>query len=162
MVAVETCAGVVAPVLMVEQVCIFKEEQLIRWCEISPKAPRKPKWRGSDGDEDEQPEPDPRGIFNKLIQSADNFGDTDEWRALNYLAIRYEQLYQLYTEMQQRKYRLVSIEVMESRLWEEKRIVDPVFTFRNENGSYEKYFVRVDVSHLFPRLVHPIAEYFDR
>jgi hypothetical protein len=64
--------------------------------------------------------------------------------------------------MQQRKYRLVSIEVMESRLWEEKRIVDPVFTFRNENGSYEKYFVRVDVSHLFPRLVHPIAEYFDR
>ena len=34
-------------------------------------------------------------LFKKLGQNADNRGDTDELRALNYLAARYRPLYEL-------------------------------------------------------------------
>ena len=100
-----------------------------------------------------------------LVQSADNFGNTDEWRALNFLAVRYKPLYELYAELVlvQDAWMLDSVEVVTSRLWREKHIVDPVFAFRHkESGVLSKYFVRVDVSHLFPMIVNPIAKYVTR
>ena len=102
-------------------------------------------------------------MFRKLVQSADNFGDTDEWRALNFLAVRYRPLYQRYYQMVGAGYMLESVKVTTSRLSRERHIVDPVFAFRHrQTRDVQKYFVRVDVSYLFPVIVHHIAKYFDR
>ena len=103
-------------------------------------------------------------FFDRLVQSADNFGDTDEWRALNFLAVRNSALYHLYAKMVgSGNYIFDSIRVIKSRLSGERSIVDPVFSFvEKKTGVVEKYFVRVDVSHLFPMLVHQVDEYFDR
>ena len=69
-------------------------------------------------------------------------------------------------------YLLDSVKVMPSRLWRDRRIVDPVFTFvRGDTGSFEKYFVRVDVTYFFPFLIYSfqpdeqgsyVPNYFDR
>ena len=99
--------------------------------------------------------------MNRLVQSADNYGGTDEWRALNYLAVQYKSLYYHYGDMVYYGYTLESIRVVRSRLWGTRRIVDPVFTFRNRFGGIKQYFVRVDVTDLFPKILHPLSEYFD-
>jgi hypothetical protein len=58
---------------------------------------------------------------------------------------------------------LESIKVSASRLRRDKHIVDPVFAFRHrESNVVQKYFVRVDASHLYPMIVTHLTEYFDR
>lgn len=163
----DACPGVTAPVLAVDQVCSFDRNILTKGFEPSSKTARTSKKKGPAANEGERNE-----LFKKLVRSADNFGDTDERRALNYLAVRYQPLYELYAELVKPTAELVrpkdgwtldSIRVVPSRLSREKRIVDPVFAFRhNETGVVHKYFVRVDVTHVYPMIVNPIAEYFDR
>ncbi len=172
LIPVETCPGVTAPVLAVDQLCAFKQGALAAWCELSSETPptlrkRAPgqKKSGSDEQNPQDPiEPDPERLklFKMLVQSADNFGDTDAWRALNFLAVRYKHIYEKYAE-KTHDYDLISVKVMTSRLEREKRIVDPVFAFQHkQTGVVKKFFVRVDVSHLFPMIANEIAEYFDR
>ena len=165
LIPVETYPGVTAPVLAVDQLCAFKRDELITWFKTPSKTPPKTsaRRRASGANKSGPTEPDLNDFFNKLVQSADNFGDTDEWRALNYLAVRYQPLYHLYAQMLHDDYILDSIKVMKSRLWGEKRILDPVFAFQHrETGAVQKYFVRVDVTYLFPMIANAIAEYFDR
>lgn len=159
----DMCPGIKMPVLAVDQLCSFNKDNLIEWCKTSSKAPPKTsiKRRGAGSNEPNSSAPDPRKLFRMLVQSADNLGDTDEWRALNYLAIRYKYIYEKYAEMAD-EYELESVKVLPSRLGREKRIMDPVFAFRDKNGVVKKFFVRIDVSHLFPIIVNPLAEYFDR
>jgi hypothetical protein len=153
LIPVETCPGVTAPILLVDYLCSFKHDTLTKQFDTeSPKA-------GA---------PSSKELFAKFVQSADNFGDTDEWRALNYLAVQYQPLYDrckdiLHNPNPECNYVLDSFKVVKSRLWGEKRIVDPVFAFRDtKTGDVRKWFVRVDVSHLFPMIANDIAEYFDR
>jgi hypothetical protein len=97
-----------------------------------------------------------------LVQCADNLGDNDEWRALNFLAVRYRPIYEKYADMADH-HDLDSIRVVKSRLSRENHIVDPVFAFRNrQTDVVRKFFVRVDVTHLFPIIVNHLSEYFDR
>jgi hypothetical protein len=106
---------------------------------------------------------DAERLFQILVQSADNFGDTDQWRALNFLAVRYKPLYERYAEMVENGYVLDSVKVSNSRLWRERQVVDPVVTFIDtKNNVSMKYFVRVDVSYLFPLIANHRTEYFDR
>jgi hypothetical protein len=46
-----------------------------------------------------QPPHDPQRLFRTLVQTADNLGDKDELRALNFLAVRYKNIYEKYAEM---------------------------------------------------------------
>jgi hypothetical protein len=151
-----------APMLIVEQICSFPKEQFVTWCTKSSRGPAKRSARrDKTGGNDRSASSGPK-LFRMLVQSTDNFGDTDEWRALNFLAVRYKPIYEKYLQLAD-KCELVSIKVAKSRLAREKRIVDPVFAFQNrETGVVQRYFVRVDVSHLFPVLVTQLAEYFDR
>jgi hypothetical protein len=154
LIPVESCPGVAVPILAVDQLSSFKRADLLKWV----KTPSKKKAAGQNA-------PDPTELFNQLVQSADNLGDTDEWRAVNYLAVNYRPLYERFAEMTlpANGWSLDSIKVAHSRLGREKRIVDPVFAFRHrQSGVVQKYFVRVDVTHLFPVLIHQISEYFDR
>jgi len=161
LIPVETCPGVAAPVLVVDQFCSFNEADLCAWFTPLPEGSRRKRPGGS-----EQPDHNElRKLLYKLGQCADNLGDTDEWRALNFLAVSYPPLYRRYAKMVliDKEWCLDSVKVVTSRLWREKHIVDPVFAFQNKNtGVVQKYYVRLDVTHLFPMVVHHIAEYFDR
>jgi hypothetical protein len=163
---VEMSPGVTAPVLGVDQLCAFERDKLIDWFTPQPVEPPRRR-RGAAA----APPPDESGpseaelmrFFRMLVQSTDNFGDTDESRALNYLAVRYKALYSRYASMMAANYDLESIKVSASRLRRERRIVDPVFSFRHrETNVVQKYFVRVDASHLYPMIVTHLTEYFER
>jgi hypothetical protein len=161
---VETCPGIVAPVLTVDHMRWIDQRELVEWFEAGSKAPSQ-KAPGKKAAHEPNPEPQrPMDLFNILVQSADNFGDTDAWRALNYLASNYRGLYERCIEMARDGYALDSVKVAVSRLWRpEKRIVDPVFAFRHwKTGVEKRQFVRVDVTYLFPIIVNGIADYVNR
>jgi len=102
-------------------------------------------------------------VFGRITQIADNAGDTDEHRALNYLAMRYPALYATVADAHARNASLSGVEVRPSALSGTRRIVDVVFSFTNRTTDVvEKYFVRAVVSEQFPFLVTKMSPYFDR
>jgi hypothetical protein len=157
LIPVDTSPGVTAPVLVADQFCSFKKREILGWCATASDATRARRRQAPAASP-----PDPERLFRMLVQSADNLGDSDEWRALNYLAVRYKYIYQKYAEMAD-NYALVGIKVLPSRLWKDRRIVDPVFAFQNKTTAVvQKFFVRVDVTYLFPMIITQLSEYFDR
>jgi hypothetical protein len=102
-------------------------------------------------------------IFARIIQIADNAGATDEHRALNYLAVRYDAIYAKTAELHGRNAALSSVYARTSRLSSVRRIVDIVFSFtQRETDVDEAYFVRVDVTEEFPFLVTKLSPYLER
>ena len=102
-------------------------------------------------------------LFNHIIQIADNAGATDEHRALNYLAVRYDEIYHRTQLLQDENYSFTAVEVRPSRLSGTRKIVDVIFSYENRaNRAIQKWFVRVDVTEEFPFLVSPMQEYFER
>ncbi len=102
-------------------------------------------------------------LFERILQTADNAGATDEHRAMNYLACRYDAIYKITAEAHGRNSSLTGIEVRPSRLSGVSRIVDVIFAYTNrETDVIEKYFVRVDVTEEFPFLVTKMSPYYDR
>jgi hypothetical protein len=112
----EICPGVYAPVVAVDRISSFDKRTLRDW--LKPKTKASPKSANA-----ETIAADAGRSFHILFQSADNFGDTDQWRALNFLTVRYKPLYERYAEMLEEGYTLESVKVMTSRLWREKQIV---------------------------------------
>ena len=97
------------------------------------------------------------------MQLADNAGATDEHRALNYLAVRYQAIYAMMSMMYNDNNSLTSVEAQPSRLSGTRKIVDVVFTFTNRQTDVaEKYFGRVDVTEKFPFLVTKMSPYYER
>jgi hypothetical protein len=102
-------------------------------------------------------------LFQRIMQTADNAGATDEHRALNYLAVRYPAIYATAAECYGRDCSLTSVEVRPSRLSGVRRVVDVIFAHTHRQTDVtEKHFVRVDVSELFPFLVSKLQPFFDR
>ena len=81
---------------------------------------------------------------------ADNAGATDEHRALNYLTVRYPQIYAMITEMHERNVSFTGVTVAQSALQTGVRsIVEVIFSFRDRTTDVvEKYYVRVDITKL--------------
>jgi Subtilase family/PatG C-terminal len=144
---VELCPGIRAPVLAVDGLCWLDKGEILGRFEASTRL-------GVPGADE---------LYKELFQSADNFGHTDEWRALNWLAVRYPPIYRRCADMVRDGYDLKGFPVLTSRLadWGTKRVVDAVFTF-GKAGDIKKFFVRVDVTYLFPMLVSHVAKYVDR
>jgi hypothetical protein len=102
-------------------------------------------------------------IYRRLVQTTDNYGATDVQRALNFLAARYERLYELAHEKHTAGYRLTDVSVSDSRLSGRRRIVDPVFTFQRPDSVFmDRHFVRVDVTHKFPMIATRLQPYVSR
>jgi hypothetical protein len=102
-------------------------------------------------------------LFDKIQQMADNSGATDEYRAANYLAVRYPAIYAATADAHARNSSLESIRVLGSRLSGVRKIVDVVFSYQNRaTDVIEKYFVRVDVTDEFPFLATKLSPYYDR
>jgi hypothetical protein len=93
----------------------------------------------------------------------DNAGATDEHRALNYLAMRYRDIYARTAEQFGRDFSLSGVDVRSSPLGGTRNIDEVVFSYTNRTTDFtEKFSVRVDVTEEFPFLVTKLSPYFDR
>jgi pimeloyl-ACP methyl ester carboxylesterase len=102
-------------------------------------------------------------LFSSIQQMADNVGATDEHRALNYLAVRYPQIYAKPGEAHGGNSSLAAIQVHPSRLSNTRKIMDVIFSYTHRQTDVtEKFFVRVDVAEELPFVVTRLSPYYDR
>jgi len=147
----EMCNGLMLPIVIVDQIYSFDRNELLK------SIPRK------EGMDEAQFKNTSAEIFTHIIQIADNAGATDEHRALNYLAVRYDEIYNRTPLMQYDDYSFTGVEVRQSRLSGSRKVMDVIFNYENQtNRAMQKWFVRIDVTEEFPFLVSPIQQYFKR
>src|SRR5215472_15911206 len=102
-------------------------------------------------------------LFDRIMQMADNAGATDEHRALNYCAVRYQAIYANVADAFARNASLSAVEVRPSPLSSTRKVVDVVFSYTNRSRDVtEKYACRVDATEEFPFLVTKLSPYYDR
>jgi len=165
----QMCNGLELPVAMVNQVYSFTMTQFIENVPL----PRRPGFDPADPNYKENVKKFREAVaqaFTRMRQLADNAGETDEHRALNYVSLRYPNIYSLSYEKENPGTNpgdpvssLTGVEVLPSRLAGARQIKDIVFTFTNRSTSVEeKYFTRVDVTGQFPFLVSPLQIFYDR
>jgi hypothetical protein len=147
----DACNGLMVPIVMVDQIYSFDRDTLMK---AIPK--RK-------GENEDQIKKTSNALLDHILQIADNAGSTDEHRAINYLAVRYDEIYHRTQLMQDENYSFTGIDVRPSRLSGTRKIVDVIFSYQNRsNLATQQWFVRVDVTEEFPFLVSPMKEYFER
>jgi hypothetical protein len=147
----ELCNGMMLPIVAFDQIYSFDREALIQ-------AIPKPEQFSA-----EAFAPAATDLFDRIMQLADNAGGADEHRALNYLAIRYPAIYANAAEAFGRNASLTAVETRTSPLSGARKIIEVIFAYTNRNTDVtEKFFVRVDVTELFPFLVTKLSPYYDR
>ena len=147
----EMCNGLMVPIVMFDQIYSFDRDALIK------AIPRPEKLAA------EEFAPAAEELFDRIMQMADNAGATDEHRALNYLAVRYQAIYANAAEAFARNASLTGVEVKASPLRGTRNIVEVIFWYRSRSTDVvEKFFVRVDVTEEFPFLVTKLSAYYDR
>jgi hypothetical protein len=147
----EMCNGLMVPVVAFDQIYSFDREALI-------KAIPKPEKTSA-----KEFAPAAEELFDRIMQLTDNAGATDEHRALNYLAVRYQAIYANAADAFARNAALSSVDVQASALSGTRNVVDVIFTYTNRNTDVDdKCFVRVDVTDEFPYLVTKLSPYYDR
>lgn len=145
------CNGLMLPVVTVDQVYSFGREALLEAIPRPPKTTR------------EKFKPVAEEVLDRLLQLADNAGNSDEHRAVNYLAMRYPAIYTAAADQHARDCALTSVEVRPSRLSGARRIADVVWTFNHRKTDVaDRWFVRVDVTEEFPFLVSKLAPFYER
>ncbi len=147
----EMCNGLMVPIVFFDQIYSFDRDALIKSIPRPEKVAAK------------QFQPAAEELFDRIMQMTDNAGATDEYRALNYLAVRYPAIYARVAEQFAANASLSAVEVRPSPLSAVRKIVDVIFAFTNRNTDVtEKFFVRVDVTEEFPFLVTKMSPYYDR
>jgi Subtilase family/PatG C-terminal len=149
----EMCNGLIAPIVLVDQLYSFNKPDLVSAIARPKESAMTDKaFRGASEE-----------LFDRIQQLADNVGASDEHRALNYLSVRYQQLFAHTASMYTRDFGLTSVEVMPSRLAGARRLVNVLLTYTNRNTDVtEKYYIRVDVSEKYPFLDKKLSTYYDR
>jgi hypothetical protein len=150
----EACNGLMIPIVAFDQIYSFDVDSLV---EGIPRPEDLPE------DQQERFRETAEELFYRIMQLADNAGATDEHRALNYLAVRYDRIYATTAEAYGRNSSLSGVEVRPSRLSGTRNIVDVIFSYTNRQTDVtEKYFVRVDVTEEFPFLVTKMSPFYER
>jgi hypothetical protein len=145
------CNGLTVPVVVFDQLYSFDVDSFIT------AIPR------PEAISEEDFRPAAEEVFSRIQQLADNSGATDEHRALNYLAVRYDAIYARAAEAFERDQSLTGVEVRPSRLSGVRKIVDVIFHFTHRQTDVtEQYFTRVDVTEEFPFLVTKLSPYYGR
>jgi hypothetical protein len=145
------CNGLMVPIVSFDQIYSFDVDALLG------SIPR-PERIGA-----EQFKAVAQEVFSRVTQLADNAGDMDEHRALNYLAMRYPTIYSAVADAHAGNAGLSGVEVRPSALSGTRRIVEVIFSFTNRaTDVVEKSFTRVDVTEQFPFLVTKLSPYYDR
>jgi hypothetical protein len=150
----EMCNGLMVPIVAFDQIYSFDRDALVAAIP-KPKKPEKTKAA--------QFRPVAEELFDRIMQLTDNSGNTDEHRALNYLAMRYPAIYANAAEEFARDFSLTGVEVRPSPLSGTRNIVEVIFSYTDRKTDFtEKFCVRVDVTEEFPFLVTKLSPYFDR
>lgn len=150
----QMCNGLMVPIVGFDQIYSFDRDSLIQAI---------PRPDSIDASAEQQFRTAGGELFDRIMQLTDNAGATREHRALNYVAVRYPNIYALAVEAYGRSSSMTAVETRPSRLSSTRQIIDIIFSFTNRNTDVtEKYFVRVDVTEEFPFLVTKLSPYFDR
>jgi hypothetical protein len=148
----EMCNGLALPVVVFDQLYSFDRDSLIGAI---------PKPDSVSDDDLDKFRSAAGGLFDQLLQVADNAGAMDEHRALNYLTVRYPRIYGVTTEQFERNFSFTGVEALPSHLSGVRSIVDVVFSYTHrETDVVEKQFVRVDVTEEFPFLLTKMGPYY--
>jgi cyclic patellamide precursor peptide PatG len=148
----EMCNGLMVPIVFFDQIYSFNRDALIN--AIPPRKGEKPKAEDKKAAEE---------ALKRIRLLADNAGSTDEHRALNYLAVRYPEVYHIVSEAFENESSLTAVDVQPSALSGTRNVVDVIFSFTNRKTDVvDKQFTRVDVTEEFPFLVTKMSPYFDR
>jgi PatG Domain len=145
------CNGLMVPIVVFDQIYSFDREALIK------AIPRPEKTTAKEF------APAAEELFDRIMQMTDNAGATDEHRALNYLAVRYQAIYAKAAEYFAQNCSLSGVYVQPSPLSGTRKVTDVIFAYTNRNTDVvDKCFVRVDVTDEFPFLVTKLSPYYDR
>ncbi|MGC0401791.1 hypothetical protein RKD27_004435 [Streptomyces sp. SAI-126] len=102
-----------------------------------------------------------REAFLRMAHKADNQGLSDGHRALNYLALRYSDVYRLVIEKLKAGQHLVSTEARHAH-GSTRLIVAVSFHFRDEHsGLFDTHRCTVDVTEVFPFLVSGLTRVYE-
>lgn len=149
--APEMCNGLMVPVVIFDQIYSFDRDALIKSIPKPEKTPAK------------EFAPAAEELFDRLVQMADNAGDSDENRALNYCAVRYPAIYAKAAEQFALNSSLTAVNVQASALSGVRKVLDVIFSYTHRSTDVvDKCFVRVDVTDEFPFLVTKLSPYYER
>lgn len=147
----EMCNGLMVPIVMVDQIYSFDRDSLM-----------KAAFQKRKGTDEDQFKKTADALFNHIVLIADNAGATDEHRAINYLSVRYDEIYHRTQLMQDENYSFTAIDARRSSLSGARKVVDVIFSYeKRDNLAIQKWFVRVDVTEEFPFLVSPMQQYIE-
>lgn len=147
----EACNGLMLPIVIFDQIYSFDHSSL------RDAIPR------SKGMSDSAFDSTVDEVLARIRQLEDNAGATDEDRALNYLALRYNRIYEETANAHGRGESLSGIEVRRAPLSGGRIIVDVIFSYTNRSTDVvDKWGVRVDVTEEFPFLVTKFSPYLER
>ena len=149
--APEMCNGLMVPIVIFDQIYSFEREALIKSIPKPEKTSAK------------EFAPAAEELFDRLVQMADNAGDSDENRALNYCAVRYPAIYARAAEQFALNSSLTAVNVQASALSGVRKVLDVIFSYTHRSTDVvDKFFVRVDVTDEFPFLVTKLSPYYER
>jgi hypothetical protein len=147
----EMCNGLMVPIVFFDQIYSFDRDALIKAIPRPEKTPTKEFAQTAEE------------LFDRIMQMTDNAGATDEYRALNYLAVRYHAIYTKAAEQFAGNASLTAVDVRPSPLSGTRKVVDVIFSYTTRSTDVvEKFFARVDVTEEFPFLVTKLSPYYDR
>jgi hypothetical protein len=145
------CNGLMVPIVVFDQIYSFDRDALIKSIPKPEKTSAK------------EFAPAAQELFDRIAQLTDNAGATDDHRALNYLAVRYQAIYSKAAEYFAQNSSLTAVEVQSSALSGVRNVLGVIFSYTNRNTDVvDKCFVRVDVTDEFPFLVTKLSPYYDR
>ncbi|MEM9458279.1 MAG: hypothetical protein AAGF11_29150 [Myxococcota bacterium] len=106
-------------------------------------------------------------IFTGMLQLANNTGDLDEHRALNYVSVNYPDVYIAQSTslgpVSMNNGYFSGVEARRSTLGGQRSIVDVILNYKDpSNGLTSSYYVSVDVEGEFPFLVTKLQPYLER
>jgi hypothetical protein len=146
----QLCNGLMVPIVIFDQIYSFDSEALVKSIPRPDSVSAKEFGAAA------------KALFERIMQLTDNSGATDDYRALNYLAMRYPAIYTTALDCHGKEMSLTAVDTRLSRLTGARKIVDTIFTYTHRKTDVsEKFFVRVDVTEEFPFLVSKISQYFD-
>lgn len=146
----EMCNGLMVPIVVFDQIYSFDRDSLVKAISKPEKTTAK------------EFAPAAEELFDRIMQMADNAGATDEHRALNYCAVRYQAIYAHAANAFARNASLSAVDVRPSPLSGTRKVVDVIFSYTNRGTDVtEKYACRVDVTEEFPFVVTKLSPYYD-
>jgi len=137
----QLCNGALLPIVGFDQIWAFDREALLRAAGRANKE-------------------DLKQLLDRTMQMTANAGTADAHRAVNYLIVRYPDVFGKVVEANAHGAIFSAVETRPSTLGADRKIVDVILSYMAKNtGVTEKWFARVDVTEEFPFLVSALSPY---